>query len=74
MTLAEFNTVLPEERTAIAFKGNFVDALTEKGSQVALYSHPHFYAEVFYDGKSNRITHCRAFTTLSLLAPYVNLT
>ncbi|GAB3921890.1 hypothetical protein [Mucilaginibacter myungsuensis] len=73
MTLDEFNTLSPEEKTSVAVNGNFIDVRLEKGLKVALYSHPDFYAEVFYDGDNNRITRCRAFTALSSLAAYVKL-
>jgi hypothetical protein len=73
MTLYELNALNTEEKAAAAMEGNFVDVRIEKGLKVALYSHPDFYAEVFYDGESNRITSCRAFTSITLLAAYIRL-
>ncbi|MGF7042683.1 hypothetical protein M2273_005958 [Mucilaginibacter lappiensis] len=54
-------------------QGIFVDMRVEDKLKVALYSHPNFYAEVFYDGLSNVIVRCRAFTSLALLAAYISL-
>ena len=74
MTLCELNALNTEEKAAAAMAGNFVDVRIEKGLKVALYSHPDFYAEVFYDSESNRITNCRAFTSITPLAAYIHLT
>ncbi len=73
MTLYEFNALNDEERAAFAIQGVFVELRFEKEFKVALYSHPDFYAEVFYNGLQNRIVSCRAFTSLAPLAAYINL-
>jgi hypothetical protein len=73
MTFYEFNTLKAEEKAAAAMQGNFIDVRIEGDLKVALYSHQNFYAEVFYDGESNRITSCRAFTSTALLAAYIHL-
>ena len=73
MTLYEFNALGAEEKAAFAMLGNFVDTRAEGGLKVALYSHPLFYAEVFYDGLTNAVTRCRAFTSLTPLAAYIHL-
>ena len=73
MTLYDFNALNAKERTAAAMQGNFVDVRTEGDIKVALYSHPDFYAEVFYNDRSNEIIKCRAFTSLTPLAAYINL-
>ena len=73
MTLYEFNALDNEARAAAAMQGNFIDVRCEENLKIALYGHPEFYAEVFYDGESNRIVKSRAFTSLVLLAAYINL-
>jgi len=54
-------------------QGNFVDVRLEESLKVALYSHPEFYSEVFYNGDSNQIVRCRAFTSAVPLAAYIHL-
>lgn len=71
MTLDEFNNLHEDEKAAVAMQGNFVDVRSENGLKVALYSHRDFYAEVFYDGESNRIVNSRAFTSTAPLAAYI---
>lgn len=61
MTLTEFNALTEDEQTALAMQGSFVDVRFEGKYKVAIYRHPHFIAEVYYDGTGNRITSCRAF-------------
>jgi hypothetical protein len=73
MTLYEFNALSADEQTAFAMAGNFVDVRMEEGLKVALYSHPEFYAEVYYDGQSNKVIRCRAFKSASQLAAYIKL-
>ena len=73
MTLYEFNALNIEERAAVAMQGNFVDVRLEESLKVALYSHPEFYSEVFYNGDSNQIVRCRAFTSAVPLAAYIHL-
>jgi len=73
MTLYEFNALVANERATVAVQGSFIDVRSEEGLKVALYSHPAFYAEVFYDGESNRIVRTRAFTSIALLAAYIHL-
>lgn len=73
MTLAEFNNLNEDEQTAFAMQGNFIDVRFEKGLKVALYSHPDFYTEVFYDGIHNQVVQCRAFTSTAPLVAYINL-
>ena len=73
MTLYEFNALDTEERAAVAMQGKFIDVRFQENLKVALYSHPEFYAEVFYDGESNRIVRSRAFTSIIPLAAYINL-
>lgn len=74
MTLSEFNNLGADEKAAAAMQGNFIDVRNEEGLKVALYSLPNFYAEVFYDGESNQIARCRAFTSVTPLAAYIRLT
>lgn len=73
MTLYEFNALNEEEKAAAAMQGNFVDVRFEDGLKIALYSHPDFYAEVFYDGASNQIVRSRAFNSAAPLAAYIHL-
>jgi len=73
MTIYEFNALPADESAAVAMQGNFVDVRFEENLKVALYSHPDFYAEVFYDGKTNRIVRSRAFTSIKPLAAYIHL-
>lgn len=73
MNLYEFNALDIEERVAVAAQGNFVDVRFEEGLRVALYSHPEFYAEVFYDSEANQIVRSRAFTSAVHLAAYIHL-
>ncbi|HEY8929542.1 MAG TPA: hypothetical protein VIM55_10150 [Mucilaginibacter sp.] len=72
MTLREFNALNNEERAAFAMQGKFIDVRFENKLKVALYSHPNFYAEVFYDGKYNKIVRCRAFTSITPLTAYIH--
>lgn len=60
MTLTEFNALNKEEQAAMAIQGNFVDVRFEGAYKVAIYRHPYFLAEVFYDGTGNCIVSCRA--------------
>lgn len=73
MTLFEFNALNEDDKAATAMQGKFMDIRFDQGLKVALYSHPDFYAEVFYDGTNNRITQCRAFTSITSLAAYIHL-
>ncbi|WP_448698255.1 hypothetical protein ACFGVR_15660 [Mucilaginibacter sp. AW1-3] len=73
MTLYEFNLLNDEERAAFAMQGNFVEVRFENELRVALYSHPNFFAEVFYDSGTNKIVRCRAFISLLPLAAYIHL-
>lgn len=74
MTLNDFNALNKDESAAIAMQGKFIDIRYEDNFKIALYSHPEFYAEVFYDGKKNQIVRCRAFTSAVPLAAYIHLT
>ncbi|MEO7214511.1 MAG: hypothetical protein ABIX36_17025 [Mucilaginibacter sp.] len=73
MTLADFNALKADEKAALAMQGNFVDVRTEGDIKVALYSHPDFYAEVFYNDRINEIIKCRAFNSITPLAAYIKL-
>ncbi|MGY3211893.1 hypothetical protein [Mucilaginibacter sp. HD30] len=73
MTLYEFNALSAGDQAAFAMQGNFVDVRGEEGLKVALYSHPEFYTEVYYDGQSNQVVRCRAFKSASQLAAYIKL-
>ncbi|OCX54344.1 hypothetical protein BEL04_08790 [Mucilaginibacter sp. PPCGB 2223] len=73
MTLYEFNALDDEQRAAVAMQGNFIEVRFEKELRVALYSHPNFFAEVFYDHTTNKIVRCRAFISLKPLAAYIHL-
>ena len=73
MTLYEFNALNPTDKAAAAMQGNFIDIRMDNGLKVALYSHPDFYAEVFYNGDQNQIMSCRAFTSVKPLAAYIHL-
>ncbi|MBD1362947.1 hypothetical protein IDJ77_03915 [Mucilaginibacter sp. ZT4R22] len=74
MTLNDFNALNKDESAAAAIHGKFVDIRYEDNFKVALYSHPEFYVEVFYEGKNNQIVRCRAFTSATQLAAYIHLT
>ncbi|WP_439697458.1 hypothetical protein ACFGVS_03385 [Mucilaginibacter sp. AW1-7] len=73
MTLYEFNALNEELQATVAMQGNFVDVRFEDNLRVALYSHQEFYAEVFYDGETNRIVRSRAFISAVPLAAYIQL-
>lgn len=73
MTLFEFDVLDNDEKAALAMQGKFVDVRFEENLKVALYSHPDFYAEVFYDGSSNRIVNCRGFTSIKPLSAYIHI-
>lgn len=73
MTLCEFELLNDEEKAFVAMQGDFLDVRIEGQYKVALYSHPGFYTEVFYDGLSNAVVRCRGFTSSRELAAYIRL-
>ena len=73
MTLDDFNSLSDNEQAAFATQGSFIDMRIEYEFKIALYSHPHFYTEVYYDGMANKIVRCRAFASMAPLAAYIRL-
>jgi hypothetical protein len=73
VTLYEFNKLNDAKRAATTMQGNFVDVRLENNLRMALYSHPNFHSEVFYNSTSNQIVRCRTFTSLLSLAAYIHL-
>ncbi|NHA03296.1 hypothetical protein G7092_05805 [Mucilaginibacter sp. HC2] len=74
ISFEDYNILPADEKAAIAMtQGDFVDFRYENEFRVALYRLRHFYAEVYYNSARNTIDHTQAFTSISRLAPYINL-
>jgi len=71
LTLYDFNGLTDNEKAEAVWKGTFLADREEDGLAVQLYSFPAFYVEVFYEKQNNQISRFRAFTSNSLLVPYL---
>lgn len=62
MTLYEFNILDEQDRyQAVWDNGKYLDTVSEKGHKIVLYAIDKFFAEVFYDPKTNKIVDLKAF-------------
>lgn len=71
MTLLEFNLLDDNLKARYTWTGVFLADRKDGEIKVQLYSLNNFYVEVFYDPIENKITGFNAFSTISLLVPYV---
>ncbi|RFZ91278.1 hypothetical protein D0C36_20310 [Mucilaginibacter conchicola] len=73
MTLLESNDLDLDGKPGAVWRGSFLAGRTAEEMTIQLYRLPGFYAKVFYDAASNKISDIRSFTSNSGLAPYVAL-
>ncbi len=71
LTLYDFNGLDDNGKAKAVWAGTFLADRFTAEYTVQLYSVGNFYVELFYNAAENKIDHFKAFTTKSLLAPYL---
>lgn len=71
LTLFDFNGLTESEKADAVWQATFLADREADGLMVQLYGLPNFYVEVFYDAKTNNISHFEAFTSRNRLVPYL---
>jgi hypothetical protein len=61
-----------KEQAEYVWQGTYLATRTEKDKRILLYNLGEYYAEVFYDDKTNEITYIKGFKANSHLVPYLN--
>jgi phage gp29-like protein len=72
ITLYDFHGMNTQEKADAIWQGQYISSRIDGESTVQLYNLGSFYAEVFYDAKSNEIKKIRAFKTTQLIEPYLS--
>jgi hypothetical protein len=68
MTLYQFNVLTENEKTAIVWnEGHFVGDRKENNFSILLYQVWSFYVEFHYNGKDNKISRLRSFSSVNQL-------
>ena len=71
MTVEEFNTLNEPEKLQAISEGTFLADREATGLIIQLYGLSNFYAEIFYDTKTDTILCLRAFGNIHKLSPYL---
>ena len=69
---ADFNAFGYHEKTEAVLKGTFLADRLNDHFYIKLYNLDRFYVEVFFDGRSQLITHFRAFEHTLFVMPYLD--
>jgi hypothetical protein len=70
VSLLRFLDLTMNEQAEYVWQGKYLATRFEKDKRILLYNLGDFYAEVFYDSKTNEITYIKGFRANSHLVPY----
>lgn len=59
------------QQAEYVWQGTYLDMRTEDSYRILLYNLGEFYAEVFYNAKTNEIAYIKGFKANSHLVPYM---
>ena len=71
MTLYHFLGLGINQQADYVWQGKFIDTRSGDDHRILLYNLGDFYAEVFYNVQSNKITHIKGFKAISHLSAYL---
>jgi hypothetical protein len=73
MTSNDFNGLNYTQKTETILKGTYLAQSSKDRYYIHLYNVGNFYVEVFYENRSQLITHFRAFENTILVVPYLDM-
>ena len=71
LTLEDYYQLDESKKADVIIHGDFLADREENGLIVQLYSVGHFYGELYYDPRANKILRWRAFKGTAHLTPYL---